>query len=127
MPPRNSKHVAEGTRSLQKRAKTASGSASQPVLREESHPKLPIRTLPRKALIAAASQVTEDAPFESQLRDANQKLLYNRRPKAVRLLRRLQLRLSKAGIMVASIRSIRMISKALIGSVYRILRSRYVR
>jgi hypothetical protein len=91
MPPRNSKHVAEGTRSLQKRAKTASGSASQPVLRDESNPELPIRTLPRKALIAAASQVAEDVLFQLQLRDANQKLLYNRRPRAVGLLRRLQL------------------------------------
>jgi hypothetical protein len=96
MPPRNSKRVAEGTRGLQKRAKTASGSASQPVLRDESHPELPIRTLPRKALIAAASQVAEDVLFQLQLRDANQKLLYNCRPRAVRLLRRLQLRLSKA-------------------------------
>jgi hypothetical protein len=40
------------------------------VLVDESHPKLPICTLPRKVLIAAASQATEDAPFESQLRDA---------------------------------------------------------
>ncbi|CAN9330964.1 unnamed protein product [Alternaria alternata] len=70
MPPRNSKRVAEGTRSLQKRAKTAKSSASQPTLIDDSQPELPIRTSPRKALIAVASQATEDAPFESQLRDA---------------------------------------------------------
>jgi hypothetical protein len=70
MPLRNSKRITENTRSLQKRTKTASGSALQPVLVDESHPKLPICTLPRKVLIAAASQATEDAPFESQLRDA---------------------------------------------------------
>jgi hypothetical protein len=78
MPPRNSKCVAEGTCGPQKRAKTAEGSASQPFLVNDSHPisvndlqpELPIRTSPRKALVATASQATEDAPFESQLRDA---------------------------------------------------------
>ena len=43
---------------------------SQPILMEDSQPELPIRTSPRKALAAAASQATEDAPFESQLRNA---------------------------------------------------------
>ncbi len=73
MPPRNPKRVAEctcGPHSPRKRAKTAKGSASQPILMEDSQPELPIRTSPRKALAAAASQATEDAPFESQLRDA---------------------------------------------------------
>ncbi|KAI1519526.1 Dimer-Tnp-hAT domain containing protein [Pyrenophora tritici-repentis] len=37
---------------------------------DDSQPELSIRTSPRKALAAAASQATEDAPFESQLRDA---------------------------------------------------------
>jgi hypothetical protein len=70
MPPRNSKRIAEGTRSPQKRGKTATGCASQPVLIDELQPELPIRTSHRKALIAAATQATKDAPFESQLRDA---------------------------------------------------------
>jgi hypothetical protein len=70
MPLRNSKRITEGTCSLQKRTKTASGSALQPALADESHPKLPICTLPRKVLIAAASQTTKDARFELQLHDA---------------------------------------------------------
>lgn len=84
MPPRNltrvtkGKRVAKGTCGPQKRAKTAKGSASQPISVDDSQPilvddlqpELPIRTSPRKALVAAASQATEDAPFESQLRDA---------------------------------------------------------
>ncbi|CAE7020375.1 hypothetical protein PTTW11_03054 [Pyrenophora teres f. teres] len=73
MPLRNLKRAAKGTPSPHgphKRAKTAKGSASQPILMDDSQSKLSIRTSPRKALAAAASQATEDAPFESQLRDA---------------------------------------------------------
>ncbi|KAG9379739.1 Dimer Tnp hAT domain containing protein [Pyrenophora tritici-repentis] len=72
MPLRNLKRAAEGTPAPRphKRAKTAKGSASQPILMDDSQPELSIRTSPRKALAAAASQATEDAPFESQLRDA---------------------------------------------------------
>ncbi|KAI1672740.1 hypothetical protein L13192_03599 [Pyrenophora tritici-repentis] len=73
MPLRNLKRAAEGTpgpHGPHKRAKTAKGSASQPILMDDSQPELSIRTSPRKALAAAASQATEDAPFESQLRDA---------------------------------------------------------
>ena len=69
MPPRNltrvtkGKRVAKGTCGPQKRAKTAKGSASQPISVDDSQPilvddlqpKLPIRTSPRKALVAAAS------------------------------------------------------------------------
>ncbi|KAG9384373.1 Dimer-Tnp-hAT domain containing protein [Pyrenophora tritici-repentis] len=64
MPLRNLKRAAEGTPAPPpKRAKTAKGSASQPILMDDSQPELSIRTSP-------PSQATEDAPFESQLRDA---------------------------------------------------------
>ncbi|EFQ94690.1 hypothetical protein PTT_07539 [Pyrenophora teres f. teres 0-1] len=56
MPLRNLKRAAEGTSSpygLYKRAKTAKGSASQPILIDDSQSKLSIRTSPRKALAAA--------------------------------------------------------------------------
>ncbi|KAF7574481.1 hypothetical protein TUN199_11740 [Pyrenophora tritici-repentis] len=58
MPLRNLKRAAEGTpgpHGPHKRAKTAKGSASQPILIDDSQPKLSIRTLLRKALAAAAS------------------------------------------------------------------------
>ncbi|EFQ85975.1 hypothetical protein PTT_18905 [Pyrenophora teres f. teres 0-1] len=50
MPLRNLKRVAKGTYSPFKRAKTAKDSASQPILIDDSQPKLSIRTLLRKAL-----------------------------------------------------------------------------
>jgi hypothetical protein len=39
----------------------------QPITIEASQPELPVRTSPRKALAIAASQATDERPFETQL------------------------------------------------------------
>jgi hypothetical protein len=59
MPPKASKRAVDRPAALNKRVKVNYNSRSQP--------ELPVRTSPRKALEIAASQATEEAPFESQL------------------------------------------------------------
>lgn len=70
--------MAPGRRSKRPAAAAASGipkrlrgTASQPVIVEDAAPPaIPLRPSPRKALAVAASQATEDTPFESQLLQA---------------------------------------------------------
>jgi len=61
MPPKAFKRAADRAAASNKRVKVNDNSQSQS--------ELPVRTSPRKALKVAASQATEKAPFESQLRD----------------------------------------------------------
>lgn len=71
LPKRASKRSAAPAASVT--PKRHRGTASQPVeLLNESQPQsqLSLRLSPRKALSTAATQATEAAPFESQLRDA---------------------------------------------------------
>ena len=67
MPPVRSKRSAEAHKVAPKRARTAQGTASQPIPIEATQPELPIRTSPRKALAIAVSQATDERPFETQL------------------------------------------------------------
>ncbi|KAI1509635.1 Dimer-Tnp-hAT dimerization containing protein [Pyrenophora tritici-repentis] len=67
MPPVRSKRSAEAHKVAPKRAKTSQGTASQPIPIEATPPEIPIRTSPRKALAIAASQATDERPFERQL------------------------------------------------------------
>ncbi|PWO19947.1 ABC-type transport system, permease and ATPase component [Pyrenophora tritici-repentis] len=67
MPPVRSKRSAEAHKVAPKRAKTAQGTASQPIPVEATPPEIPIHTSPRKALAIAASQATDEHPFERQL------------------------------------------------------------
>ncbi|RYN15529.1 hypothetical protein AA0113_g12768 [Alternaria arborescens] len=60
MPPKAFKRAADRAAASNKRVK---------VNNSQSQSELPVRTSPRKALEVAASQATEEAPFESQLRD----------------------------------------------------------
>ena len=59
MPLKASKRAANRVAALNKRVK---------VNNSQSQSELPVRTSPRKALKVAASQATDEAPFESQLR-----------------------------------------------------------
>ena len=61
MPLKASKRAANRAAALNKRVKVNNNSQSQS--------ELPVRTSPRKALEVAASQATDEAPFESQLRN----------------------------------------------------------
>jgi hypothetical protein len=64
-PKRSATPAASGT------PKRPRGTATQPIEVDESQSsQLSLRPSPRKALAAAASQASNDAPFESQLRDA---------------------------------------------------------
>ncbi|KAF1942705.1 hypothetical protein EJ02DRAFT_329822, partial [Clathrospora elynae] len=56
------KRGAEPPKAAPKCARTAKGSASQPIAIEASQPILPVRTSPRKALAIAASQATDERP-----------------------------------------------------------------
>jgi hypothetical protein len=67
MAPVRSKRSAEAHKVAPKRTKTAQGTASQPIPIEATPPEIPIRTSPRKALATAASQATDERPFETQL------------------------------------------------------------
>ncbi|KAF1957236.1 hypothetical protein CC80DRAFT_547954 [Byssothecium circinans] len=63
------KRAAEALKAPVKRARTSGrGTTSQPVKLKELQQQPP-RASPRKALAIAASQATEEHPFESQLRD----------------------------------------------------------
>ncbi|KAF7441644.1 hypothetical protein A1F99_115040 [Pyrenophora tritici-repentis] len=67
MPPVRSKRSAKAHKVAPRRAKTSQGTASQPIPIEATPPEIPIRTSPRKALAIAASQATDERPFERQL------------------------------------------------------------
>jgi hypothetical protein len=67
MPPPSKKRGSKSAVVPNKRLKTARGSASQPINIESLQPALSIRTSPQKALAEAASQATDEYPFESQL------------------------------------------------------------
>ncbi|KAF1934979.1 hypothetical protein EJ02DRAFT_309918, partial [Clathrospora elynae] len=62
MPPNNQKQGPEPPKATPKHARTAKGSASQPITIEALWPILPIRTSLQKALAIATSQAMDERP-----------------------------------------------------------------